>query len=428
MHKTLINNLFAIGVLLFSGNVAYTQDDMNGFHPSESHRSGYVKILPKQADKSSLDYQNAPAIPAYYYRIYRTDTSRNANLDSIVKLLQKLYVNTTVHFDHVWIGGSASPDGSRALNERLAAQRAQSLSGFLLENSPVKEHQIEIENLGEDWFSFKHLLMANPFKDSERILHIIDTESDLDERERAIKAIDGGKTWHKIVSEILPLIRNTRVLIVCREDEIAHPGNLPSNSTYIASPISAPAINAPVVPTARDRARWFIAAKTNALFLAATVANLGIEIGWDKWSVDLPVYYSPYNVKSTRKLRLLAIQPEVRRWLGHAGEGHFFGLHGHVAGFNVAINDNGRYQDPNRPLWGVGLGYGYALSFGKWKHWGLEFNIGIGYAHYDYDVYYNRHNGLKFDSGSGSYWGITRAGITLTYKWWMPGKKKGGRR
>ncbi len=47
----------------------------------------------------------------------------------------------------------------------------------------------------------------------------------------------------------------------------------------------------------------------------------------------------------------------------------------------------------------------------------LAFTIGAGFAKYRYDAYRNRENGQKFASGSDCYWGITRAGITLSYKW-----------
>ena len=103
-------------------------------------------------------------------------------------------------------------------------------------------------------------------------------------------------------------------------------------------------------------------------------------------------------------------------------EGHFFGLHTHVVGFNVSINDRGRYQDPNHALWGMGLSYGYAFSLGKAERWGVEFTVGAGFAEYSYDSYRNWENGPLFDSGSGHYWGITRAGINLSYKWFVPRK------
>ncbi len=169
----------------------------------------------------------------------------------------------------------------------------------------------------------------------------------------------------------------------------------------------------------------FFAVKTNLLFAAALCANLGFEAElWPKWSLDIPVWYSPYDITSTRKLRLLAAQPEIRWWPEKAGEGHFFGLHMHVVGFNVAINDHGRYQDPNHALWGMGLSYGYAMKLGKTKRWGLEFNVGAGFAEYDYDAYRNQENGQKFRSGSATYFGITRAGISLSYNWYKERKNR----
>lgn len=41
--------------------------------------------------------------------------------------------------------------------------------------------------------------------------------------------------------------------------------------------------------------RWAI--KTNVAYLAATVANLGVEYSFgDHYSIDLPIIYSPYTV------------------------------------------------------------------------------------------------------------------------------------
>lgn len=161
--------------------------------------------------------------------------------------------------------------------------------------------------------------------------------------------------------------------------------------------------------------------KSNLLPVAtALVANLGFELELARhWSLDLPVYYSPYNLfKETRKVRLLAVQPEVRYWFSDVSRrSHFVGLHGHVAGFNVAVNENGRYQDPDKPAWGLGVSYGYSMPLGEAKRWGLEFTLGAGFVRYRYDAYRNWENGPLYHSDSGTYWGITRAGISLSYQW-----------
>lgn len=113
-------------------------------------------------------------------------------------------------------------------------------------------------------------------------------------------------------------------------------------------------------------------------------------------------------------MRTVALQPEARWWIGNeTGRGHFVGLHAHVAWFNVKWNDD-RYQDTDRPLLGAGISYGYKLPLSR--HWGAEFNLGVGYANMKYNTYYNVDNGAQLDTRVRHYWGITRVGASLVYR------------
>ena len=265
----------------------------------------------------------------------------------------------------------------------------------------------------------------------DTVLNIIAGEPDFEKRKRKIQEIDQSRVWWSMVRNLFPPFRNARMVVVCALESPMKP--LTPMSLEMKPLDTRDLTCSSIVPVAAfppDRQdapdTRFFALKTNALFLGGLVANLSFEAElWRHWSLDFPVFYSPYDLfKETRKLRLLAIQPEIRYWLGKAGEGHFFGLHGHVAGFNVAINDHGRYQDPNHALWGLGIGYGYAFNFGKEKRWGLELNIGAGFADYEYDAYRNWENGPKYRSGSDCYWGITRGGISIFYKWYKNRKHR----
>ena len=159
--------------------------------------------------------------------------------------------------------------------------------------------------------------------------------------------------------------------------------------------------------------RWAI--KTNVAYLAATVANLGVEYSFGKhYSVDLPIIYSPYTVARDYRLRFLAIQPEFRYWLKTPMKGHFFGAHLNIGAFNIAVDDKNRYQSPDG-FYGVGLSYGYVLPFAR--HWAAEFTVGAGYVHTKYDTYYNIPNGARFEKGRFyNYWGLTKMGINLVYR------------
>lgn len=178
-------------------------------------------------------------------------------------------------------------------------------------------------------------------------------------------------------------------------------------------PSAAEALKGQLTDPVAPRYRW--AVKTNIAYLAATVANIGVEYSFGKhYSIDMPVIYSPYTVSRSYRLRFLAVQPEFRYWLGSQTKGHFFGAHLNIGAFNISIDKEKRYQSPDG-FYGMGLSYGYALPFGR--HWGAEFTIGAGYVHTKYDTYYNIPNGARYEKGiTYNYWGLTKVGINLVYR------------
>lgn len=158
----------------------------------------------------------------------------------------------------------------------------------------------------------------------------------------------------------------------------------------------------------------YIALKTNLPFLAVAIQNLSLEVKVHKHiSIDFPVMWSIGDLEREHGIRTIAFQPEGRWWLKAAGKGHFFGVHVHAAWFNLKWEDT-RYQTEKQPLLGAGISYGYKLPFSE--HWGAEFNLGAGYANMKYNTYYNIENGAKLDTRKRNYWGITRAGASLVYR------------
>lgn len=434
MKKIIFIFIFALlNVVAFAGIPIKDRKDV----PKEAYMwyPECVTFLPSNKLDSVLEYSCTDIVPVVF-DLYKADIKPAPQLDSIVSLIKKVEKDERVKLAYVWVGGSASPDGPLTMNTRLADRRGKALYNYLSTHLSLSPDKIKYENLGEDWYSIEEAikLSTSPYKDS--MLEIIKSEENLDKRELKLKRLEKGSAWQWLKKEVLPQYRNARMVIVCTAEDIKvvkaekiEPQPQIDTLISLAPEVVELFDTIPVVDSVeiapKSQVSMFIAAKTNLLFLAGTVANLGVEIGFaPQWSIDLPVYYSPYNISSDRKLRILATQPEIRYWLSRGGEGHFFGLHGHIMGFNVAINDNGRYQDTERPLWGLGLGYGYALNFGKDKHWGLEFNVGIGFANYKYDKFYNLPNGQKCGEGEDWYYGLTRAGVTLTYKWWFPRKSK----
>ena len=158
------------------------------------------------------------------------------------------------------------------------------------------------------------------------------------------------------------------------------------------------------------------ALKTNALYWGTTTPNLGVEFALSKkFTMDISGNYNPWTFSDNKKLKHWLVQPEVRYWLCDRFNGHFFGLHGHYAEFNVGgIKELGlkdyRYEGN---LYGGGISYGYHWILSK--RWSIEGTIGVGYAYIDYDKYRCEKCGSKVKDDTKDYWGPTKVGLNIIY-------------
>jgi hypothetical protein len=174
-----------------------------------------------------------------------------------------------------------------------------------------------------------------------------------------------------------------------------------------------------------------VAVKTNLLYGATETPNLGIELGLGKrTTLDLSIGYNPWTFHNNRKWKHLLVEPEFRYWTNERFKGHFFGVHGLYAFYNIGgvdlplpnlgkvkIEKEYRYQGN---AYGGGISYGY--------HWelsprlGLEFNLGVGIAHLDYKQYDCGKCGEFIAAKTKTYIGPTKAGISLVYKFGAPAR------
>jgi len=172
-----------------------------------------------------------------------------------------------------------------------------------------------------------------------------------------------------------------------------------------------------------------VAVKTNLLYGAGTLTpNLGIEFGLgQRATLDLWGGYNPWNIEGTamdnKKWVHYLVQPEFRYWFCERFNGHFLGLHGLYGQYNVGgievpnifgseplMDKNHRYEGS---AYGGGLSYGYHWMWNK--RWGMEFTVGFGAARFEYDKYKCEMCSEVIGKESKTYFGPTKAGITLVF-------------
>ena len=165
-----------------------------------------------------------------------------------------------------------------------------------------------------------------------------------------------------------------------------------------------------------------VAIKTNIPYLATSTPNLAIEVATgDKHSFSVGGGWQPWQFSETKKLKHWLVQPELRYWTCETFNGHFFGLHGIAAEFNVGGFDwpVGRLKDfkdyrYEGYAFGGGLSYGYQWPIAK--RFNFELNLGVGYAHLIYDKFKCVKCGDKLESDvKDNYFGVTKAAVSLIY-------------
>ncbi len=294
--------------------------------------------------------------------------------------------------------------GTETFNERLSLRRARTVRNYLV-GKGIAAGRISIEGRGVDaqaasndearraeiagviYLSAKFLPAEEEQKNEEITPVVVGKEVEPVREEQEIK-----EEIQQVEQQVTPVQQEVR-----------------SEPEQMDKPMQTDELVS--VPQTSSR---YVAFKTNLAAWAGTIMNLAADVQVSEhFSVELPVLWCPWYVSDKHAVKTFTIQPEGRYWLTRPGEGHFFGVHAQIGWFNVKWNRD-RYQDTSRPLLGAGISYGYLLPLGE--HWAGEFTFGAGYANMKYDTYYNIGNGARIDTRTKNYWGITRVGISVVYR------------
>lgn len=359
-----------------------------------------------------------------------------AHLSRFISFLQQFRSDSTITISRIEISGAASPEGGYQQNLDLAECRIASIEQYILSHIDIEDSLIYRDNHHIAWDYLIEMVEESDMKYKEAALRIMRETPEsvydrrghlVDSRMKQLMELRYGQVWNEMYERFFPNMRNACAIIVTWRKEPAPLPTLAVRYAAIDTDIPVSRESVPVAPEVAPETVTSVSVKSNALFVAALVMNIGAEVRVaPRWSIDVIGYWSPYDMFAfDRKIRIFGIQPEVRYWWGDAMKrGHFLGLHAMANAFNAQFNDKYRYQDPNHATWGAGLSYGYAMTLGKKQRWGVEFVAGLGYANITYDQYEGRKNGRFLRSGRYHYVGLTRLGVDFTYRFDITKKKK----
>ncbi len=167
--------------------------------------------------------------------------------------------------------------------------------------------------------------------------------------------------------------------------------------------------------------------KTNIPLWLTGSPNIGFEYTLSRqFTVNGEALWMPYAFKKHEEVfRVLQGTLEMRYYVdpknfytNDSWDGFYVGAYAMYGNFNIGLLKSNNQQSYRRQGWGVsgGITTGYKLAFGT--RWALDFNIGLGFAHLQYNKYYlgGEYKDFPLEKKRTRSWiGPTKIGIHLAY-------------
>lgn len=138
-----------------------------------------------------------------------------ATLSEFAKEVKAYYSDSTARFRQIRVVSSASPEGGKALNDRIAKQRAEAITQWISREIAV-DLDYAVESTGIDWELLKALIIEDegvPYRDEVLELLesapaiVVENGKEVEVRYNELKALRNGTPYRWIYANIFPKLR-----------------------------------------------------------------------------------------------------------------------------------------------------------------------------------------------------------------------------
>lgn len=386
-----------------------------------------------------------------------TAYSDNATrLSEITSYLKEVENDSLLELVEVSFCGSASPEGSFAINRKLATERRISLERYVRGSIRLPNNVIARRDNVIAWERLSLLVEQSDMPHKKEVLDILRDVPEftytpkgavVDSRKKRLMDLQYGRAWKYMHTRFFGRMRNAAAVVVTvRRNVVEIKKEIPEQTELAIAPADTPVAAVKETETVfqpEEPKPFYMNVKTNMLYDALLVPNIGVEFHLGRnWSLAANWMYAWW--KSDRKhnyWRAYGGDMAIRKWFGKKADekpltGHHAGLYGQLFTYDFERGGKGYMGGkPGGTLWdelnyAAGVEYGYSLPVtGRLN---IDFTLGLGYwggkyyeytpidGHYVWQVTRNRH-----------WFGPTKAEISLV---WLLGRgnsnrgKEGGAR
>lgn len=366
---------------------------------------------------------------AYRQGIASLELSESDNEVAINRIVEAIRSMPVKAIDEIIIVGGTSPEGKVLGNSQLSELRTNRIRKYLSDTCSLPDTLIKTRSEGARWEELRDSVVTRRLSYAGEIRRIVDEMPEVvyasdgvtwtDSRKRQLMDLRGGTVYNELLNDLFPILRQTRISLIYRT--VALPDRTQPVSVGVEDTIRA----LPAVPDVflyaqlypEDGRRFHVALKNNLLYDMAFVANLGVEFNIGRHiSLDFPLTFSPYELTSDLRIKTFTIQPSCRYWFRSAMSGLFVSIFSHFGYYDIALCGDTRWRNySDTPMFGYGAGIGYSHRFRKDSRWGIEAELGGGYANLMSDYYYNVPDGTCYYQAENHYWGLTKANVGISY-------------
>ena len=412
-----------------------------------------------------LDTLRIPISVEVFYRqghaqFDSTYQNNREKLDCLLEILHKLSSDSTCRLDRFSIVSGASPEGNTTLNKNLSKGRSRSIGEYLRRHIPVWQASLLRESyIGIDWEGLRLKVAQSEMPGKEEVMHILSNTPEwvirdgvvVDSRKRQLMRLHQGDCWRYMEQHFFPGLRRSLVevsyILLPQTPEPDYTPDVETEEVPQAQRIDCipiPEMTSESEPAtqAQPSAPFYMAVKTNLLYDAFLVPNVGLEFYLGKgFSASGNWMYAWWKSdKRHRYWRIYGGELALRKYFGRPEgssplSGHHVGVYGQLFTYDFETGGRGYMGGkPGGTLWekmnyAAGLEYGYSLPIASRLN--LDFAIGVGYWGGTYYEYLPIDDCYVWQATKRHKWfGPTKAEITLV---WLLGRghhnqKKGDKR
>ena len=368
-------------------------------------------------------------------------------LGRISKDLHSIMSDSTLTLHNLTIHGFGSIDGPYRLNEKVSRQRTDSVAAFISGMSNLSDGCIVTRSTAEDWKGFKQYVEKSSTEQmphKEEILRIINSTREPDAKEWLIKSTY-PEDYKYLIANCMPQLRRSDYTIdYVKASHIGIREAVAMPETAAVFVADTTAVSTQEEPKKKS---LLFALKTNMLYDAALIPNLGIEVYMGKrWTIALDWFYTWFSSNNRHRYwQAYGGYLGVRKYLGGNNNqtsdirhqtsrvfpvGHHLGAY--ILGLTYDVEWGGKGYQASKFGFGGGLEYGYSKMIGR--RWSIDFSVGVGFQDGEYKEYEPANDGtghyLWLATKKRHWWGPTKAEVSLKWLFGTKGnkQKKGGKR